>query len=284
MANQTWEAFYGDYVWVWKGGEWKFVKNTAVDVENEVKLVQTADGLALVGHAIDAAGNVFNSNLEVTARQIRGEVETAEGKLSSVIEQTATYIRSMVTDQVNGLSSVIEQTASQIRTEVSNSISNVHSSITQQADRISLVVEGTGANAHIKPASIVASINNGASTIKLSADHIDIDGLVNRLRAIEINVSALEVTNGIDCKHIDCTTIDCTGIGTNTGDVYCGGTVETWKLKVNDYAATWKSKTIVTYNLSESHAFMYRSGSNTPTILGKLVTSQASSTIYYLGR
>jgi len=284
LANQAWESFYGDYVWVWKNGGWKFVKNTAVDVENEVKLVQTADGLALVGHAIDAAGNVFNSNLEVTARQIRGEVETAEGKLNSVIEQTSTYIRSMVNDQVNGLSSMIEQTASQIRTEVSNSVSNIRSSIQQEADRISLVVEGTGANAHIKPASIVASINNGASTIKLSADHIDIDGLVNRLRAIEINVSALEVTNGIDCKHIDCTTIDCTGIGTNTGDVTCGGTVDTWKLKVDDYSATWKSKTIVTYNLSDSHAFMYRSGNNTPTILGKLVTSQSSSTIYYLGR
>ena len=277
-----------------------------MDVENEVKLEQTKDSIALIGHAVDAAGNVFNSNLEVTARQIRGEVSTAEGRLNSVIEQTSTYIRSQVNDAVNGLSSsieqtassirtevtaaksaiysTIEQTASQIRTEVANTASNIHSSITQQANRISLLVEGTGSNAHIKPAEIVASINNGASTIKLSADHIDIDGLVNRLKAIEINVSALEVTNGIDCKHIDCTTIDCTGIGTNTGDVSCGGKVDTAALKVGDYNVSWKSKTFTTYNLSDSHAFMYKSGSNTPTILGKLVTSTGTTTIYYLGR
>ena len=30
LANRTWESFYGDYVYVWKNGEWKFLKNTAV--------------------------------------------------------------------------------------------------------------------------------------------------------------------------------------------------------------------------------------------------------------
>ena len=287
-ASRPWESFYGDYIYTWKDGAWRFVKNTAVDVENEVKLEQTKDSIALIGHAVDAAGNVFNSNLEVTARQIRGEVETAEGKLNSVIEQTSTYIRSMVTDQVNGLSSMIEQTASQIRTEVANTASNIHSSITQQANRISLVVEGTGANAHIKPASIVASINNGASTIKLSADHIDIDGLVRRLKAIEINVSALEVTNGIDCKHIDCTTIDCTGIGTNTGDVLCGGKVDTEALKVGNYDVSWKSLSFIRVtNVSPSRRWLYAGSTGTTpsgALLANIVTTYDNRTIYYLGR
>ena len=53
---------------------------------------------------------------------------------------------------------------------------NVGARIKTQADRISLVVEGTGTNAHIKPAEIVAAINNGASSIKISADHIELDG------------------------------------------------------------------------------------------------------------
>ena len=67
-------------------------------------------------------------------------------------------------------------------------------------------------------------------------------------------------------------------------DENAGMSISNGKMKVGSYNVSWKSKTIVTYNLSDSHAFMYRSGSNTPTILGKLVTSQASSTIYYLGR
>lgn len=309
-ASRPWESFYGDYIYTWKNGAWRFVKNTAVDVENEVKLEQTKDSISLIGHAVDAAGNVFNSNLEVTARQIRGEVSTAEGRLNSVIEQTSTYIRSQVNDAVNGLSSsieqtassirtevtaaksaiysTIEQTASQIRTEVSNSVSNLQSSITQQANRISLLVEGTGSNAHIKPAEIVASINNGSSTIKLSADHIDIDGLVNRLKAIEIQVSALEVTNGLDCKHIDCTTIDCTGIGVNNGDVTVGGKVDTDALKVGDYNVSWKSLSFVRVtNVSPSHRFLYAGSSGlTPSnaLLSNVVTSYANTTIYYLGR
>ena len=287
-ASRPWESFYGDYIYTWKDGAWRFVKNTAVDVENEVKLEQTKDSIALIGHAVDAAGNVFNSNLEVTARQIRGEVSTAEGRLNSVIEQTSTYIRSQVTDQINGLSSVIEQTASQIRTEVSNSVSNLRSSITQQANRISLLVEGTGANAHIKPAQIVAAINDGESTIKLSANHIDIDGIVRLLRAAEINVSSLEVTNGIDCKHIDCTTIDCTGIGVNSGDVVVGGKVDADYLKVGDYDVSWKSLSFIRVtNVSPSRRWLYAGSTGTTpsgALLANVVTTYDNRTIYYLGR
>ena len=287
-ASRPWESFYGDYIYTWKDGAWRFVKNTAVDVENEVKLEQTKDSIALIGHAVDAAGNVFNSNLEVTARQIRGEVSTAEGRLNSVIEQTSTYIRSQVTDQINGLSSVIEQTASQIRTEVSNSVSSLQSSITQQANRIALVVEGTGANAHIKPAQIVAAINDGESTIKLSANHIDIDGIVRLLRAAEINVSSLEVTNGIDCKHIDCTTIDCTGIGVNSGDVVVGGKVDTDYLKVGDYDVSWKSLSFIRVtNVSPSRRWLYAGSTGTTpsgALLANVVTTYDNRTIYYLGR
>ena len=287
-ASRPWESFYGDYIYTWKDGAWRFVKNTAVDVENEVKLEQTKDSIALIGHAVDAAGNVFNSNLEVTARQIRGEVSTAEGRLNSVIEQTSTYIRSQVTDQINGLSSVIEQTASQIRTEVSNSVSSLRSSITQQANRISLLVEGTGANAHIKPAQIVAAINDGESTIKLSANHIDIDGIVRLLRAAEINVSSLEVTNGIDCKHIDCTTIDCTGIGVNSGDVVVGGKVDTDYLKVGDYDVSWKSLSFIRVtNVSPSRRWLYAGSTGTTpsgALLANVVTTYDNRTIYYLGR
>ena len=286
-ASRPWESFYGDYIYTWKDGAWRFVKNTAVDVENEVKLEQTKDSIALIGHAVDAAGNVFNSNLEVTARQIRSEVSTAENKLNSAIEQTSTYIRSIVNDQVNGLSSVIEQTASQIRTEVSNTVSNLHSSITQQADRISIVVEGTGENAHIKPAAIVASINNGESTIKLSADHIDIDGLVRKLESKSIGVGSLHVEGR--SEFYQAAEFEA-GLSTQAGaNVNCGGTVIADNgFKTGSYTATWKSKSVVTsVSRGNSRNFVYAVNgniSNLSTLIGTLVTGMTTDTIYYLGR
>lgn len=99
------------------------------------------------------------------------------------------------------------------------------SSIKVEADKISLVVEGTGENARIKPASIVAAINDGESTIKISADHIQLDGntIATYLSAIDLSVKALTVTNGeINCDAINGGQIDCTGIDTNEGNVFCG--------------------------------------------------------------
>ena len=76
-----------------------------------------------------------------------------------------------------------------------NNLNDMKASINTQADRISLVVEGTGANAHIKPAAIVASINGqtGSSHILISADQIDIDGIVTALTAKNVAVGDLDV-------------------------------------------------------------------------------------------
>lgn len=276
QSGVAWRRKYGDLQYVWKNNAWVLVKDFAADVENEVKLEQTATSLALVGRAVDTQDQEFNSRLEVTARQIRTEVNTAGSRIYSVIEQTATSIRSQVTNEVAGLQSIIEQTASQIRTEVSNSVSNLQSRITQEADRISLVVEGTGANAHIKPAQIVASINNGESNIKLSANHIDIDGIVRSLAGYQIvcddlSVGGITVESDIICR-----------------DSIETGTLLTDSLWVGDYQASWKSLSFVRItNVSPSHRFLYAGSTGlTPSnaLLSNVVTSYQNTTIYYLGR
>lgn len=53
---------------------------------------------------------------------------------------------------------------------------NLASMIKTQADRISLVVSGSGPNAKVKRASIVAAINNGKSSVVISADNINLSG------------------------------------------------------------------------------------------------------------
>lgn len=160
------------------------ITQTAYQIRSEVHsassqlysaIEQTATSIR--AYVVDEV-NDLGSEILQTASQIRSEVHAAKSTLYSYVDQTATYIRSEVADIAGGLSSRITQTASQIRQEVANTTSSIRASITTEADRISLVVEGTGANAKIKPASIVQSINNGASSIVISANHINLDGYV----------------------------------------------------------------------------------------------------------
>ena len=104
-----------------------------------------------------------------------------------------------------------------------NNLNDMKASINTQADRISLVVEGTGANAHIKPAAIVASINDASSTIKISADHIVLDG-----DAVATSLSGKDIfANDLRCDNLD---VD--------SDISCGVLsaygVETGSLSVNN--------------------------------------------------
>ena len=73
-----------------------------------------------------------------------------------------------------------------------------------QAGQIGLVVEGTGENAHIKAAEVVAAINaqTGDSIVRLSADYIDIDGLVTALESKTIGVGDLTVEGNANFQGI----------------------------------------------------------------------------------
>ena len=84
----------------------------------------------------------------------------------------------VIDGQVHAHYAELKVGADQIKSTVTDHYNQVTSSITQEANRISLVVEGYGANAHIKPAQIVAAINDGASSILISANHINLDGYV----------------------------------------------------------------------------------------------------------
>jgi len=315
QSGVAWRRKYGDIQYVWKNGAWVLVKDFAADVENEVRLEQTANGLAMIGHAVDTQGQQFNSKLEVTARQIRSEVNTTNSQVYSVIQQTATNIRAQVVNEVAGLQSSIEQTASsittsvsaansalystiqqtatQIRSEVVNTTSSIYSRIQQEANRISLVVEGTGNNAHIKPASIVASINqSGDSTIKLSADHIDIDGIVDSLDAYDITVGSLEVNGDTVTNELTAVDGNITGDLDVDSDLWVGESTRLKYLYVSDDGqsrrASWKSKTVITgVTRGNSRNFVYAVNgniSNLATLIGTLVTGVSSDTIYYLGR
>lgn len=152
------------------------------------------------------------------------------------------------------------------------------SKIKAEADRISLVVEGYGANASIKPAAIVASINNGASTILISADHISIDGdtLVTKISGIDAQFSNLLAGN-----------TQFAVMWASTAKIGAANITE--GMNYQSSPVLWKSQEVVTnVTTSGSHYFMYASdpSSQTPSgsASGMLVSSVSKETIYYLGR
>ena len=160
------------------------IQQTATNIRAEVANVQAG----------------LQSSIEQTASSITTSVSAAKSSLYSTILQTATGIYTNVTDYVSGNYSTILQTSTSISLAVESAKSTLRSEIKVQSDKISLVVSGTGANAKIKPAAIVASINDGASNIKLSADHIDIDGLVSALRVLNIQVQTLMASGDIETE------------------------------------------------------------------------------------
>lgn len=158
---------------------------------------------------------------------------------------------------------------------------NFGSKLKVESDRISLVVEGTGENAKIKPAAIVASINNGESTIKISADHIDVDGILEAVALVSktVRIGNLSVFTQFDSPHIH----DEGSVLKFAGSSWGFGTGNT---------ASWQSKSVVSSvtkpSLETTAEFTFKDTGGTNR-KGRLVTgwdngSVSSTTIYYLGK
>ena len=166
-----------------------------------------------------------------------------------------------------------------------------------QSDRISLVVEGQGDNARIKSAEIVGSINDSGSTVKISADHIDIDGI---LSVLITTLDTLVPQSG---------TISVTGDMTVGGDLGAGGlTLDDGYIMMGEatltlapYDAGWIDKTVVTgvnvtfpsYTMTGRHSFAVADADLNVTgrYAGNLITGStagsvnpSTTTIHYLGR
>lgn len=151
----------------------------------------------------------------------------------------------------------------------------VMSHLQVQANRINLVVEGSGDNAHIKPASIVAAINaqTGQSVVKLSADVIDIDGLLQAQQFQAALASIDTIAGDMDIY----------------GSVTIGGLTDVGALAIDGDRVGWRLKTVVTGVVASPtpRYFIYSGGLNDVTpegsVLGRLIVSVSTETITYLG-
>lgn len=178
--------------------------------------------------------------------------------------------------------SKITQTAKEIRSEVRNVQKGLQSEIKQNADSISLVVK----DGKIRSAQIVASINSAGSSVKISADHIVLDGttIANLLDGQTILCSYINSDNAVFgpvmATNVSTGAIQVQGEST-LGSASCSSISSSSGFKTGGYTATWQSFTYRHCTVSSSYTFKDTSGTNRT---GKFVTATTDTTIYYLGR
>lgn len=87
--------------------------------------------------------------------------------------------------------------------------------ITVEAGKITQIVTAVGDNGQVTAASIVAAVNNAGSSVTISADVIDLDGIVEGLTAYDVEVNSLDA-NDIYCS----TTIQSNSFSFEGGDLF----------------------------------------------------------------
>lgn len=251
LGQYTWLDYYGSKMWSWDGQKWQPISD-------------------------DQKANYDYSLLEIT----RTELTSVKGDVSgaySRITQTKNEIQSIVNDRVAGLQSVITQTASEIRTEVTNKTSSLQSLISQQADRISLVVQGTGSNAAIKAAQIVAAINEGGSSVLISANHITLDSNSTKLSdAIAIMLGRIALAKPV---LLNDSMLVASGKGILFDDNNVGMTGTTLATTIKSASVSGSTLTLTTYSGSTIN---FSKPSDTPTINSVWTSTYIPSGAYIL--
>lgn len=134
-------------------------------------------------------------NIRLTANRVTATIENME-----LISGDLAKVGSQVAINKEGIKTLVTKTG----VEELDPNETIFSRIMQQADKISLVVQDVGGEQKIKAASIVAEINKqtGQSQVRLSADQIDLDGLIRKLSAKQINVIGIEASGEIEAKRL----------------------------------------------------------------------------------
>lgn len=170
-----WDDYYGTVQKVWKSSinDWVQTDSWKDVVNNSIVLRQEKDRITVFGEELGR----FQTEMEITAQHLNTKFTDKAKGLESSLKLTAEALDLKFTNKTSQLESSLTITAEQLTSTFTDRANDLQSQITQSANRIALVVNDTTGT--IKAAEIVAAINNGASSIRLSADHIQLDGDVS---------------------------------------------------------------------------------------------------------
>ena len=255
-----------------KGGR----TSTKQSKEDHAWFEDTNDHVAMCAIGIigtDAQGNpnwTRLSRLEVNENGIYGEVKSVQGEL--VIAETridmneyAINLEAKRAQTAEGdLSGRLTVQADKIEAEVTRAKTaegTLSGRITVEAGKITQIVTAVGADGKVTAASIIASVNGGASTIQLNADHIDINGLVNKLKSYDISaesLSAHQISSDGECTF-DTVVVDSLQVNGNTNVLVDA------EVSGNTLTITYDDGTEVTFSKATTLTGAWSSGTFTVT-------------------
>ena len=154
---------------------------------------------------------------------------TARATLSAE-EENITQFVSEQAGQISGIAASVSEIEEEIE-EIDNDLITYQSEIQKLDNRIGLVVTATQHGDVINTASIVAAINGSASSVVISADHIDLHGQVSISDLEESYLDpqdrwSLAVAGTVGCYNLGATgNISCSG-ATIGGTFVTGSTVD----------------------------------------------------------
>jgi TonB-dependent SusC/RagA subfamily outer membrane receptor len=152
----------------------------------------------------------------------------------------------------------------------------IGSKIQVESNRITQIVEAVGEDGEVTAASIVLSINAAGSNVQISADTIDIDGIVTALAAKTIGCYALHAESSISTTDM---TLDGELVVWDNITCHLRGSFNS--LRVSGTDASWQTMSVVTdVGRTAQYTFKDTGGTNR-TIRG--IGTVTKTTISYLG-
>ena len=242
------------------GVDWYRLSSIIVDGEGIHQKVEATDG------RVTRAYTLIDQNEERIRLEAK-RASDAEGELSGRLTVQADKIEAEVqraTSAEGTLSGRLTVQADRITAEVNRATTaegSLSGRITVEAGKISQIVSAVGKDGKVTAASIIASVNDGSSLIQLNADHIDINGLVNKLKSYDISaesLSAHQISSDGECTF-DTVVVDSLQVNGNT-NVLVDASVDN-----NVLTLTFDDGTEVTFSKATSLSGSWSSGVLTVT-------------------
>ena len=159
--------------------------NSSADVASIIKEQTRSGGRGAAGQAKQ------NYLFEANGEHLYYEVFDECGYFHGVLNMTSQSLRIAFDNAIQSTRSEFQMTSESLRIAFENETQSIRSVVSVEAGKISQIVSAVGANGEVTAASIIAAVNNGSSSIVLSADHIDINGVVSNLEAYDIEVASV---------------------------------------------------------------------------------------------
>lgn len=219
----------------------------------------------------------LSSGIALTSSSLAFYVNDRYKQMSSGIKLTSSSMAFYVNDRYKQMSSGLQLTSSSLAFYVNDVYSQMSSGLALTKESFKLYVQGRTSSAYI-----IGQINGDTSTLKIHADEIDIDGIVESLEAKDVMVRNFNAASGEFTEDLSAL-----GDLTVAGDLQVGGydmMIADITKSGNVLTVTKTDGTELTFNKAVSLSGGWNSGVYTVSATeGSISGTAPSTTLFDLG-